>query len=96
MLENLVDKYYGCKFSKKTPFCDSKNDYLKYPEIENKTIDYSFVHDLKEINIANFLKNIYNTKRVYELLEAELQHYQAYWKLNKKEADDGPVAKLVI
>jgi len=29
-----------------------------------------------------------DTKRVYELLEAELQHYQTYWKLNKKEADN--------
>ena len=88
MLENLVDKYHGCKFSKKTAFCDLKNDYLRYPEIENKTIDYSFVHDLREIDIDHFLKDIYNTKRVYELLEAELQHYQTYWKLNKKAEDN--------
>lgn len=88
ILENLVDKYHGCKFSKKTPFCDSKNDYFRYPEIETATLNYSFVHDLKEKDIDHFLKDIYNTKRVYELLEAELQHYQTYWKLNKKEADN--------
>ncbi len=88
MLEKLIEKYHRCEFSKKTIFCDLKNDYLRYPEIENKTIDYSFVHDLKEVDVDHFLKDIYNTKKVYELLEAELQHYQTYWKLSKKEADN--------
>ncbi len=92
VLENLVKKYHGCKFSKKTHFDDINNNYLRYPEIGVAFLDYSFVHDLKKDDIEQFLNDIFNTRRVHDLLEAEIHYYLDYWSLRKKEADDGLLA----
>lgn len=87
MLEKLVNKYYNCRFIDKTIYRDVNNDYFRYPEINGAYLDYSFVHDLKRKDVNQFLKDIHNIKRAYELLEAELSAYRSSYKLYKKEVD---------
>ncbi len=87
MLEILVKKYSDCKFSLKTNHDDVDNNYLRYPEIADIFLDYSFVHDIKRKDINQFLNDIHNIKRAYDLLEAELQHFKSGYKICKKNLD---------
>jgi len=87
MLENLVKKYGNCNFSTKTNYRYSENNLFRYPEISNSSLDYSFVHELKRKDVTQFLKDIHNIKRAYDLLEAELAHFKSMYKLHKKDFD---------
>jgi len=69
LLKKIVDKYYRCKFSSKTIFTDKENTFLKYPESNNVSLNYSFVHDLRRKDINQFLKDIHNLKRLYNIIE---------------------------
>ena len=86
-MEKMIIKYHNCNFSSKTNFKDTENNYFKYTEIDHATLDYSFVHDLKRKDINQFLNDIHNIKRVYHLLEVEIQHYKSHYKLYKKKFD---------
>lgn len=87
ILHALVMKYSHCNFSKKTCYHDINNNYLRYPEVEEVSLDYSFLHDLVKNDIQQFLNDIYNIKRVYDLLEASIQEYKVQYKIYKKEID---------
>lgn len=88
MLEVMVKKYHNCDFSNKTKFNDKLNNFLKYPEIDDNFLDYSFVHEIKDKEIKNFLNDIFNIKRVYDLLESEIDVYNAEYKFLKKGIDN--------
>lgn len=87
MLKKLVKKYSNCDFSAKAKYPDKENNYLRYPEITNAFLDYSFVHDLKKKDVDKFLKDIHNIKRVYSLLEAEIAHFKSMYSIYKKDFD---------
>lgn len=89
LLKNITEKYYRCKFSSKTIFIDRENTFLKYPESNNVSLDYSFVHDLKRKDINQFLKDIYNLKRIYDILESQPQWFKKAdeWGIKKKDME---------
>lgn len=87
MLKKLVKKYGNCNFSTKTRYSDEENNYLRYPEITDTFLDYSFVHDLKRKDVNQFLKDIHNIKTVYSLLEAETVYFKSMYHLHKKDFD---------
>lgn len=87
MLEKLVEKYENCGFSPRTRHSDIDNNFLRYPEIADTALDYSFVHELKRKDITQFLKDIHNIRIVYSLLEAELAHFKSTYELYKKDFD---------
>lgn len=91
-LKKLVDKYYLCEFhpSVKLPFRDTDNIYFKYPVnkvedskgvyIEHIT-DYKFINALKRKDLNQFLKDIHNLNRLYDVLDSEIASFQAAAKL---------------
>ena len=89
LLKNITEKYYRCKFFPKTIFVDRENTFFKYPESDNISLDYSFVHDLKRKDINQFLKDIYNLKRIYDILESQPQWFKkaAEWGIKKKDTE---------
>lgn len=76
ILQNLVKKYYNCEFSEKTAYMDKNNEYFKYFETKNDSLNYSFVHDLDKEDIKQFLRDIHNLKRVYDVLEGQYKHFK--------------------
>lgn len=88
-LKSITKKYYECKFTSKTIFVDKENTFLKYPESDGFSLDYSFVHDLKRKDINQFLKDIHNLKRIYDLIETQPQWFEKAkeWGLSKKDIE---------
>lgn len=91
-LKKLVDKYFFCEFhpSIRLPFRDTQNIYFKYPvnkvEDSNGTYvehitDYKFINELKRKDLNQFLKDIHNLNRLYEVLDAEIASFQSAAKL---------------
>lgn len=90
VLKKITDKYYRCNFSKKTVFVDMENTFFKYPELgRGVSLDYSFVHDLNKKDISQFLKDIYNLKRIHDILEAQPIWFQSAkkWGMSKKQME---------
>jgi len=87
LLSKIVDKYVNCRFSRKTTFFDTENTFFKYPEINNNSLDYSFVHDFLRRYINQFLRDIHNIRVVYNIIEAQPQHFKeaATWGVSKRE-----------
>ena len=88
-LKSITRKYYKCNFTSKTLFIDKKNDFFKYPESDKFSLNYSFVHDLKRKDIGQFLKDIHNLKRIYDLIENQPQWFikSKEWGLSKKDIE---------
>lgn len=89
LLKNITKKYYRCNFSHKTIFIDKENTFFKYPESNNISLDYSFIHNLKRKDINQFLKDIYNLKRIYNILESQPQWFKkaGEWGAKKKDIE---------
>lgn len=89
ILKKLVSKYYQSNFAGKKQNLDSDNTLFKYPENKNGSLDYTFVHNLKRKDINQFLRDIHNLRRIYDILEWQPKHFQNYAKigLSKKEIE---------
>lgn len=94
-LKSITKKYYKCNFTPKTIFVDKENTFFKYPESDKFSLDYSFVHDLKRKDINQFLKDIHNLKRIYDLIETQPQWFKKAeeWGVSRKEME-GQIMKV--
>lgn len=98
MMEKIVKKYYNCDFSRKTTFNDSQNDYFRFAEGKNGVLNYSFVHDVTQEDIRQFLNDINNIVIAFDLLEAEIRGFKSGLKLgiNKEKTEKGLLSVITM